>query len=386
MSNGWQSVTLGRILRKSEEWIDLEPDREYKEVTVKLWGKGAVLRGTRSGAEIAADRRLAVREGQLLLSRIDARNGALGVVPSSLDGAVVSNDFPAFNVDRSLALPEFLGWIIKTGRFVELCKAASEGTTNRVRLQEAKFLEMDVPLPPLDEQRRIVARIEELAAKIEEAQELRMAASAEIQAIWSSTLRWTFSTLGGDYQTLESICEDIIDNLHSTPAYDGTDYPCIRSQDVGWGRMDFANALRVSEAEFDERIRRGEPRYGDIVFVREGDIGRCAVVDGSQRFCLGQRVMMLRPGAYVDPHFLMYQLMSPQVLQNQILTMKAGTTSHHVNIKHLRVVPVLAPPLPVQNCIVARLTVRGGTSIFQAAHCVWSGTGRNRNLPAEGAG
>src|SRR5258708_30270400 len=108
MNKTWPQVKLGEVLHKSEEWIDLEPAGEYQEITVRLWGKGVVLRGVRTGAQIASDRRLAVKPGQLILSRIDARNGALGIVPPSLDGAVVSTDFPVFDIDPALALPEFL--------------------------------------------------------------------------------------------------------------------------------------------------------------------------------------------------------------------------------------------------------------------------------------
>jgi type I restriction enzyme S subunit len=69
----------------------------------------------------------------------------------------------------------FIGWLCKTPSFVELCKRASEGTTNRVRLQEDRFLGLEIKLPSLTEQRRIVARIGELAAKIAEARLLREA-------------------------------------------------------------------------------------------------------------------------------------------------------------------------------------------------------------------
>lgn len=85
------------------------------------------------------------------------------------------------------------------------------------------------------------------------------------------------------------------------------------------------------------------------MYVREGDVGRCAVVDGSQRFCLGQRVMMFRPNPkLIRSDFLMYQLMAPQVLHERILSGKTGTTSHHVNVKHMREVVIRVPPLSVQ--------------------------------------
>jgi type I restriction enzyme S subunit len=135
---------------------------------------------------MAASRRAVVRQGQFILSRIDARNGAFGLVPENLDGAVVSNDFPSFDLNQERLEPKFLEWLSKTSAFVDLCKAASEGTTNRVRLKEEKFLTMAIPLPPFVEQQRIVARIEELAAKIEEAQGLRRQALEEAEFLCRS--------------------------------------------------------------------------------------------------------------------------------------------------------------------------------------------------------
>lgn len=182
MSSAWPQVALGEVLKKSEESVSIDPNAFYREVTIKLWGKGVVLRREASGTEMAASRRAVVRQGQFILSRIDARNGAFGLVPENLDGAVVSNDFPSFNLNLERLEPKFLDWLSKTSEFVDLCKAASEGTTNRVRLKEEKFLAMGISLPFLAEQQRIVARIEELAAKIEEARGLRRQAVEEAEA------------------------------------------------------------------------------------------------------------------------------------------------------------------------------------------------------------
>ncbi|HSH81748.1 MAG TPA: hypothetical protein VLA19_24745 [Herpetosiphonaceae bacterium] len=91
MSAGFPMVPLGEILAKAEEWIDVIPEHLYRQVTVRLWGKGVVQRDEVSGAAIGTTRRRAVRSQQFILSRIDARNGAFGIVPESLDGAVVSN-------------------------------------------------------------------------------------------------------------------------------------------------------------------------------------------------------------------------------------------------------------------------------------------------------
>ncbi len=133
---------------------------------MRLFHKGVVLRGEKLGSAIRTTRQWQVRQGQVLLSRIDARNGAIGIVPLELDGAIVTNDFWAFAVNLQSAVPAFLDAYFGTAEFVDACKAASEGTTNRVRLQPEGFLKSEVPLPSLDEQRRIVSRIEELAEKI----------------------------------------------------------------------------------------------------------------------------------------------------------------------------------------------------------------------------
>src|SRR5437899_12957568 len=113
MNNVFPKVPLGEILTKSEEWIDIKPDEQYRQVTVKLWGKGVVMRDEVSGTEIAATRRIVVKSKQFILSRIDARNGAFGLVPDSLDRAGVSSDFPVFTLNGSRILPEFLNLMNK---------------------------------------------------------------------------------------------------------------------------------------------------------------------------------------------------------------------------------------------------------------------------------
>ncbi len=183
MSTTWATVSLGDVLRRSELTIPLDPEVTYKEITVRMNGKGVVERRQVQGVEIASDRRYKARSGQFIISRIDARNGARGLVPAELDGAVVTNDFPLFDVAKDRLDATFLGWMSKTASFVELCKRASEGTTNRVRLSEDRFKALTIALPPLDEQRRIVARIEELAAKVEEARDLRRGLDSEIRSL-----------------------------------------------------------------------------------------------------------------------------------------------------------------------------------------------------------
>jgi len=166
----WPQVALGELLWRSDGAAILDPGAEYHEVTIKLWGKGVVSRGKVRGGDVVSVRRV-VRANQLILSKIDARNGAIGLVPPELDGAIVSNDFPSFEFrDPERCDAAFMGWLVRSAPFVELCKAASEGTTNRVRIKEDRFLDQQIGLPPLSEQQAIVARLDALAAKTHEAE------------------------------------------------------------------------------------------------------------------------------------------------------------------------------------------------------------------------
>ena len=241
MSKSWPDVKLGDMLRRSQETAEIEPESEYREVTVRLWGKvwskGLGFRfgdlGLWFGARAPAAH---------ILQRLHARNGAIGIVPPALDGAAVTNDFPVFDADTSRIEPTFLGWLTKTPDFVELCKRASEGTTNRVRLQETRFLALEIPVPPLAEQRRIVARIEGLAVKIAEARFLRQHAVAEAEALLMASRSDAILHCKAETISLDDCCTTVIDNLHSNPRYSETGVPCVRSPDVGYGTLNLEGA------------------------------------------------------------------------------------------------------------------------------------------------
>ncbi|MHC1565510.1 MAG: hypothetical protein ACXQS6_04230 [Candidatus Syntropharchaeales archaeon] len=100
MGREWQRVKLGEALRFSRETAEIDPLMTYKQVTVKLHHKGVVLREEKMGQQIKSKQYLA-KTGQFIISRIDARNGAMGLVPTELDGAIVTNDFLLYDIDET---------------------------------------------------------------------------------------------------------------------------------------------------------------------------------------------------------------------------------------------------------------------------------------------
>lgn len=254
--------------------------------------------------------------------------------------------------------PRWMHWVTKTRDFWAQCDQKSQGTSGQNRIKPELFLEIKIPLPPLDEQRRIVARIEELVAKMVEARGLRSSTLDELAALRSTQSRRVFEALRAAPVPLEMVCSAIIDNLHSNPVYaEGGTVPCIRSSDVGFGVLDLANARRTDETEYRRRTFRGELQADDIVLVREGGgTGKCALVLPEHRFSLGQRVMMLRPDQdKVLPKFFLYQLLSPTIQEDHIRPLSKGSASPHLNIGSLRQFPFLLPNVAEQAQIVENL-------------------------------
>jgi type I restriction enzyme S subunit len=279
-------------------------------------------------------------------------------VSDGLAGCHGSNEFPMFAPIPDRLDPRWIHWLTKSRDFWNQCDQKSQGTSGQNRIKPERFLEVEIPLPQLDEQRRIVARIDELAAKAGQAIALRDAASIEIEALQRSASRRLFEALHEPGVSLEEVCEAIIDNLHSNPVYnDGGMVPCIRSPDVGFGTLVLDGARRTDEAEYIRRTVRGEPQADDIVLVREGGgTGKCALVAPGQRFSLGQRVMMLRPNkSRVVPKFLLHQLLSPVIQDDHVLSLSKGSASPHLNIGALRRFPFILPALSKQEELVATL-------------------------------
>jgi len=142
---------IGDFLKRIKRPITLVADKKYKLVTIKMNHKGVILRGLKKGGEIKSNM-YEVKEGDFILSGIDARNGAFGIVSKELDGAIVTNDFWYFEIDDNIISKKLFLELTATTWFDEICKKGSDGTTQRIRLQKDKFFNQKVILPLKEEQ------------------------------------------------------------------------------------------------------------------------------------------------------------------------------------------------------------------------------------------
>jgi type I restriction enzyme S subunit len=357
-------VPLGDLLTKSEESTEIRPDCRYKQVTVRLWGEGVAERNEVSGAEIAGARRRVVRRGQLLLSRIDARNGAFGIVPDNLDGAVVSNDFPAFRLQPDHVVPAYLGWLSKTHAFVALCGAASEGTTNRVRLKQDRFLAMTIPLPPLSEQHRIVGRIEELAAKVREARDLRRETLDTAESLLAAEeLRiWPKEQLRGAPH-LGDITVFLARGRQSRQGE--SEHYLIKTQHVQMGRY-VRSEIRLDPDVAVKVAPEATVKQGDVLIAcsAAGCLGRVAYYTDTDRVAsTDTHVAIARADCRVIAPEYLYAYLKGAQGQLQLRSRergdwrreKVGFRLTELNLADLKRVPVPVPSLSEQRLIVGYL-------------------------------
>ena len=172
MKAGWQEVSLGDILSQDRTYIPEPGDTYYTKLSVKLYGKGVVPLSPVLGSSLKMKRHQTAKEGQVILSEIWGKKGAVGIVPPTGDGALVTSHFFLFNIAEDRVARGWLGyWFL--GNYVEGQLAQyAKGSTGYAAVRPTHFFTTRIPLPPLLEQRRIVAKLNKVVSRAEGAKRL----------------------------------------------------------------------------------------------------------------------------------------------------------------------------------------------------------------------
>lgn len=289
-------------------------------------------------------------------------------------------------------------------------KAISENSVG-IALQNvnaSKLRQISIPLGPLEEQSRIVDKIEELFTQLDagvaglekvrsQLQRYRQAvlkaafegqftqkwreqhqreqepADVLIQNIREEQSRSTGKKLRDDplvddeatsplpqfwcYATIAQTSEKIVDCPHSTPKYGVGNAFCVDTTCIEPGKLISERLRRVDANTFKERNKRLAPKSGDIVFAREGTIGTAVVLPESPAVCLGQRVMLIRPSNRMNNKYVCYAIMSPQIRDSYKLKIMGSTVSH-INVGDVVRFRIPCAPRVEQDLIVSEIERR----------------------------
>lgn len=408
---------IGDILRRNKTPVVVEDGTSYKQVTIRMNYKGVVLRGTQDGSTIGTKNQFAVSAGQFILSRIDARQGAFGIIPDELDGAIVTNDFLAFDINEDEVEIEFFNVFLQSPYFLEACKKASRGNTNRKRVEEDFFLNYEVNLPPYREQRQLIKRINKGRVAVAAAQHEITHQESLVAKLKQAILQEAIAgKLTADWRAAHPDVEPASQLLHRiqaekarliaakklrpekplpkitpaeipfeipngwewcrfgqvTRAYEaGSSFKCEDREVVGteWGVIKTSAVTSGNFIEQENKFLRvdtpedttAQIAIGDLIFCRasgsKGLAGKCAIVrECSRNLLLSDKTIRVPLMEGISQEYIALHNDSAQAKAFfDGLGMGKSTSMNNVTREDLFMKPVPLPPLAEQSAIVERV-------------------------------
>lgn len=405
----WKWVRLGDCTGYSQTKPKISP----KDITDDMWSldlediqkeSGAILtRTTASERKITGDK-VIFYKGQVLYSKLRPYLKKILVAP---DNGICTPELVPFNT--YLVYANYIVYVLRSPHIDYVVNSVTYGV-KMPRVGTETMVNLLIPLPPLVEQTRIVAKIEELlplvdryAASYEKLEQFNakfpedMKKSILQYAIQGKLVEQrpeegTAEELYRQIQTekkrlikegkikkekplpeiaedeipfdipeswkwvrLSNIAESIVDCPHSTPKYLDmeTEYCTIDTNCID-EKGDITKWRYVDADTYTARIARLTPQKDDIVYTREGSICRAAILPEDPKVCLGQRVMLIRSANGVFPQFIRRLLMSPMVIR-KLTEQQKGIGAKHVNVSDVCNLILPLPPLAEQKRIVAKI-------------------------------
>ena len=398
---------IGDILTRNKTAVVVEDGTSYKQVTIRTNYKGVVLRGIQDGSTILTKNQFAVSAGQFILSRIDARNGAFGIIPEELEGAIVTNDFLAFDINEDEVEREFFNVFLQSPVFLEACIKASRGNTNRKRVDEDFFLNYQVNLPPLSDQHELIKQINKGRSKLALAQGeithqqslLAKLKQAILQEAIQGKLTEDWRAANPDVEPASQLLHRIqaekarlaaekklrpekplpkitpaeipfeipkgwewcrlgtvtrfFDYRGKTPDKISAGVRLITAKNVKFGRFSDTPRDYLSEENYRRHMVRGFPENGDILFTTEAPLGNACHLDMDEPFALGQRLITIQP-IISNKRLFLFAILS-KAIQSQLIEKSSGITAKGIKSSRLIQVLIPLPPLAEQAAIVERV-------------------------------
>jgi len=277
--------------------------------------------------------------------------------------AVVPENAPELNCNQAVAIvrtkndvlqPYLRHWLESFDAQSQMRGSTVTGTISNLSLTQLGSLK--VPLPPIAQQKRIAAILDQA----EELRSLRRQALGALDAIAQSIFLEMFgdpttNPKGWKTSQLRKVCDEINDCPHSTPAWTDYGVVCLRTSNLTEGSWNWEDTRFVSIETYHERSKRGYILAGDIILSREGTVGVAAIVTPEMKVCMGQRLVQLRPSASILTSEFALQHLLYVLSPIRLSRLMVGSTSQHLNVKELKELKVPLPPLPLQQEFARRI-------------------------------
>jgi type I restriction enzyme S subunit len=353
----WPLVHIGEHVEKVETWNPISSgiDDLFKYIDLS-----SVDKDSKSIIESAVDlihpnsapsrARQIVKQNDVLISTVRPNLNGVALVNQELNGATASTGYCVLRTNKKSLDSKYLFYWVQSSDFIDDMIKNATGA-NYPAVSDRIVKNNLIPLPPLEEQKRI-------AAILDKADAIRRKRQQAIK-LADDFLRSVFLEMFGDPVTnpkgwevvnVEDVCSDIVDCINKTAKsvdYE-TPYKMIRTTNVRNMKIDLSDVRYVDKDVYEKWISRLRPETGDIVFTREAPAGEAGIIDFDDLVFLGQRTMQFRPDkSQITSSFLLHEMMGSGI-KEQMDKMSSGSTVKHLSVPECKKFKVRKPPVDLQ--------------------------------------
>lgn len=274
--------------------------------------------------------------------------GKSAYIGALLEPTTFSNHFIRLRTNPERLDGSYLArWLhtqFQSGRFKGLCRQ----WVNQATVSREALLGLEVPLPPLPEQRRIAAILDQADALRAKRREALVQLDSLTQSIFIEMFGDLYLNAHGyPVSQLGDVC-DVRDGTHDSPRFISEGYPLVTTKNLRDGRVDFSNVNLISEQDYIAINRRSKVDEGDILMPMIGTIGNPVLVEVNTDFAIKNMALIKFIGSSPDRQFILHFLKSGYF--DKIVGQKnKGGTQKFLALGEIRALPVPIPPMALQN-------------------------------------
>ena len=354
----WEQRKLGDYLTIPEKEI-LEVASVNDLITVKLNLGGVESGASRDTLSLGSTVYYKRYAGQFIYGKQNFFNGSMGLIPKNLDGKGSSGDVPSFNVSNIEA--NYLYTYVSRESYWRLKVAAASGTGSK-RIHEKTFLDFNIDVPSLDEQ-KLISNTFDLVNRFitlhqRKLNNLKLKKKALLQKLFPKNgerypeLRFSGFTDAWEQCKLTDIAKTFIGLVTTmTENYRDSGTLLIRNSDIKEGQFIFSEKPIHLDEEFAEKNKTRRLQIGDVVTVHTGDIGTSAVIEEKEDGAIGFATINTRTDQRIlNPYFLStyFNTEKHKCYANSVST---GDGRSNYNIKDFNKLVISIPTLDEQERI-----------------------------------
>ena len=193
---------------------------------------------------------------------------------------------------------------------------------------------MELPVPPIAEQQRIVTRIEELFSELDSAVETLQKTRQQLEVYRQAVLKEAFAECQSTVK-VNDVCKHVTDGDHMPPPKAETGIPFIMISNIDKNVINWNGTAFVNREYYENINDKRRPQKGDVLYTVTGSFGIPVLVDFDREFCFQRHIALLRPNNRIIQKYLYYVMQEPEVYQ-QAEKKSTGTAQKTVSLSVLR--------------------------------------------------